>query len=169
MPAAIPPVDPIGLRRVLGSFATGVTIITTCDPAGAPVGLTANSFNSVSLAPPLVLWSLRQSSRAIEAFRAASHWAVHVLAAQQQALSDRFARAGEDRFAGIDWCAGVGRVPLLPGCAAVLQCRNVAQHAGGDHVILIGEVLACDHAPQPPLLFHGGRYARLAAFEQCNA
>lgn len=170
MPIASPSsFDPQFLRRVLGSFATGVTIVTTRDANGRPVGLTANSFNSVSLTPPLVLWSLGSGSGSIDAFRHAEHWAVHILAADQQPLSERFARRGEDRFAGLDVGQGVGGVPLLGGCAAVLQCRAVAQHVGGDHLIFIGDVQCCDHhADAAPLLFHAGRYAQLTG-EHCTA
>ncbi|MDP9900884.1 flavin reductase family protein [Variovorax ginsengisoli] len=161
--------DPLFLRRVLGSFATGVTIVTTRDAHGRPVGLTANSFSSVSLTPPLVLWSLGRGSGSIDAFRNAAHWAVHILAADQQPLSERFARRSEDRFAGLDVGHGVGGVPLLGGCAAVLQCSAVAQHVGGDHLIFIGDIQSCDHRPDAtPLLFHAGRYAQLTG-EACAA
>ncbi|MBV5291995.1 MAG: flavin reductase family protein [Curvibacter lanceolatus] len=155
-------IDSNRLRRVLGSFATGVTIVTTRSAGGRPVGLTANSFSSVSLSPPLVLWSLRRDSSAMESFVTARHWAVHVLSAEQQSLSDRFARRSEDRFAELEIGHGEGGVPLLSDCAAVLQCCTVAQHLAGDHVIFIGEVLACEHREAQPLVFHAGRYAQLA-------
>jgi 3-hydroxy-9,10-secoandrosta-1,3,5(10)-triene-9,17-dione monooxygenase reductase component len=155
------PIDSPSLRRVLGSFATGVTVITTRDTQGRCVGLTANSFNTVSLDPPLVLWSLRRQAGSMAAFRDARHWAVHVLAHDQQALSDRFARHGDDRFSGLKLGRGCGDVPLLAGCAAVLQCRAVQQHEGGDHVIFIGEVLECEHHSVDPLIFHAGQYAQL--------
>lgn len=158
-------IDSIRLRRVLGSFATGVTVVTTRSADGRPVGLTANSFSSVSLLPPLVLWSLRCDSSAMDAFLTARHWAVHVLSADQQALSDRFARRSEDRFAGLEIASGEAGVPMLSGCAAVLQCRTVAEHQAGDHVIFIGEVLACEHLDAQPLVFHAGRYAQLAPTE----
>ncbi len=146
-------------RKALGAFATGVTIITTCDGHGAPVGLTANSFNSVSLNPPLVLWSLSLTSSSLAAFRDARHWAVHVLAADQQALSMRFARRGEDRFAGLPIERGVDGVPLLKGCAARFVCRTAFEYRGGDHLIFVGEVLEFTRLEAPPLVFHGGRYA----------
>ena len=151
--------DAAGFRKALGSFATGVTIITTRDPAGAPIGLTVNSFNSVSLNPPLVLWSLAETSNSLSIFRAASHWAVHVLSSEQEALSGRFARRGEDKFAGAEFEQGVGEVPLLRGCSARFQCRTAFQYEGGDHVIFVGEVLAFDRADVAPLVFHAGRYA----------
>jgi 3-hydroxy-9,10-secoandrosta-1,3,5(10)-triene-9,17-dione monooxygenase reductase component len=160
--AVISPLDSQSLRRVLGSFATGVTVITTRDAQGRSVGLTVNSFNTVSLDPPLVLWSLRLQAGSMAVFRDAGHWAVHVLAHDQQALSERFSRRGdEDRFAGLSLGRGHGGVPLLAGCAAVLQCRAVQQHAGGDHLIFIGEVLECAHRPVDPLIFHAGQYAHL--------
>jgi 3-hydroxy-9,10-secoandrosta-1,3,5(10)-triene-9,17-dione monooxygenase reductase component len=151
--------DSTEFRRALGSFATGVTIITTRGPDGAPLGLTVNSFSSVSLNPPLVLWSLANSSLNLEAFRNTEHWAVHVLAADQEELSGRFARRGEDKFAGLEFDEGEGGVPLLKGCMARFQCRTASQYEGGDHVIFIGEVLSFDREETAPLVFHGGRYA----------
>jgi 3-hydroxy-9,10-secoandrosta-1,3,5(10)-triene-9,17-dione monooxygenase reductase component len=153
--------DPLSLRRVLGSFATGVTIITTRDSEGRKVGLTANSFNTVSLDPPLVLWSLRRQASGMSAFRSSRHWAVHVLAADQEALSNRFAQRCDDRFADLDLTAGHADVPLLRGCAAVLQCRTVSEYEGGDHLIFVGEVLEFEHRSAEPLIFHGGNYAQL--------
>lgn len=146
-------------RKALGAFATGVTIITTRAADGSPLGLTVNSFNSVSLNPPLVLWSLANTAMSLPAFRAASNWAVHVLAADQDDLSGRFARRGEDKFTGIDVEIGIGNVPLLKGCTARFQCRTAFQYEGGDHVIFVGEVLAFDRSETAPLVFHSGRYA----------
>ncbi len=149
------------LRDALGAFATGVTVVTALDPDGRAIGLTVNSFNTVSLDPPLVLWSLSLASPNIAAFRAASHFAVNVLAADQQAVSECFAQRNSDKFADIDWRAGRGGVPLLSGCCAVLECRNENQYAGGDHLIFIGRVETCSRQNKPPLLFHGGRYRNL--------
>jgi 3-hydroxy-9,10-secoandrosta-1,3,5(10)-triene-9,17-dione monooxygenase reductase component len=151
--------DAAEFRRALGAFATGVTIITTRTAEGQPMGLTVNSFNSVSLNPPLVLWSLANTSMSLPAFRAAPHWAVHVLATDQEELSARFARRGEDKFSGLDTESGVGGVPLLRGCTARFQCRTAFQYDGGDHIIFLGEVLSFDRSEAPPLVFHGGRYA----------
>lgn len=151
--------DADGFRKALGRFATGVTIITTRDAAGAPVGLTVNSFNSVSLDPPLVLWSLATQAHSLDAFLGASHWAVHVLSSDQEALSARFARRGEDKFAGADVETGLGGIPLLRGCSARFQCRTTVSHEGGDHRIFIGEVLDFDRTDAAPLVFHAGRYA----------
>jgi 3-hydroxy-9,10-secoandrosta-1,3,5(10)-triene-9,17-dione monooxygenase reductase component len=151
--------DTRDFRNTLGSFATGVTIITTQGADGTPVGITVNSFNSVSLDPPLVLFSLARSSRSLDTFESASHWAVHILSAEQEALSNRFARTGEDKFAGVDVQKGLGDVPMLGGCLARLQCRTSFRYEGGDHIILVGEVLAYDKQDVAPLVFHGGKYA----------
>ena len=147
-------------RDALGAFATGVTIVTTRDPKGRDFGLTANSFNSVSLEPPMVLWSLARSARSLPAFLAATHFAVHVLAADQEALSVRFAARGADKFAGLDLERGAGKVPLLRGCSARFQCRTAFRHEGGDHVIFVGAVDSFDQSDRPALIFHGGRYTR---------
>jgi 3-hydroxy-9,10-secoandrosta-1,3,5(10)-triene-9,17-dione monooxygenase reductase component len=152
---------PQDFRRVLGQFATGVTIVTTRAPDGTPCGVTASSFNSVSLDPPMVLWSLGRQALSMAAFAAAEHFTVHVLAADQQALSNRFASRGSDKFAGLAWADDVHGVPLLPGCAAVFRCRTAHRYDGGDHVIFVGEVLGFESADCAPLLFHGGRYAAL--------
>ena len=154
--------DATEFRKALGAFATGVTIITTRTADGKPLGLTANSFNSVSLNPPLVLWSLANSSMSLETFKTAPHWAVHVLASDQEALSGRFAKRGEDKFAGLDFDTGVGDIPLLRGCTARFQCKTAFQYEGGDHVIFVGEVISFDRADSSPLVFHGGRYAHAA-------
>lgn len=148
-------------RSALGSFATGVTIVTTHDGKAQDVGMTASSFNSVSLDPPMVLWSLSKSSGSLSAFMETDHFAVHVLACDQQALSDKFAKRGEDKFSGVATERGVDNVPLLQGCSARFQCRTAFRYEGGDHVILVGEVLDFDHFPREPLLFHGGKYAKV--------
>ncbi len=157
-----PTLDRQAFRAALGSFATGVTVITTRAADGTPVGLTANSFNSVSLDPPMVLWSLARKSLSLPVFCACSHWVVHVLAADQEALSGRFARSGEDKFAGLKIESGTAGVPLLQGCAARFQCRGSFQHEGGDHVIFVGEVISFDRTDRAPLVFHAGRYALAA-------
>ena len=145
-------------RNALGSFATGVTIITTRSPEGVDVGVTANSFNSVSLDPPMVLWSLAKTSTSFDAFMAAEFFAVHILAMDQEGLSGRFARSNTDKFSGLTVERGRGSIPLLPGCAARFQCRTAYRHEGGDHIILVGEVDEFDHDGHAPLAFHGGRY-----------
>lgn len=150
---------PASLRAALGRFATGVTIVTTRALDGAPVGLTVNSFNSVSLTPPLVLWSLAQGAASMACFAAAGHYAIHVLSAEQRDLAERFASKGVDRWQGLAWQEGLGGAPLLDGAVAVFECRQRNRHQEGDHVIFVGEVLRCAHrADAPPLLYHGGRF-----------
>ena len=150
-------VDAKDFRKALGRFATGVTIVTTRGPGGVPVGVTANSFNSVSLEPPMVLWSLARSSKSMEAFALADRFAVHVLSASQKELSNRFASRGADKFAGIEVPAD--QLPLLEGCAALFVCKTVYRYEGGDHVIFVGEVVDFTVGEGAPLLFHAGRYA----------
>ncbi|HSW04941.1 flavin reductase family protein [Aquabacterium sp.] len=154
-----PAVDPRAFRNALGSFTTGVTIVTTRDAQGRDVGLTVNSFNSVSLEPPLVLWSLARNSASLEAFVEAEYFAVHILGAQQEQLSNRFAQRGIEKFAGVEVARGLGGVPLLPGCAARFECRTAYRHEGGDHEIFVGEVLSFEHFDQAPLVFQQGGYA----------
>lgn len=151
--------DPKAFRQALGSFATGVTIITTRDAQGEPVGLTVNSFNSVSMDPPMVLWSLANEALSLPIFRDASNWAVHVLSSDQAELSTRFAKRGEDKFVGLDIEEGIGGTPLLRGCSARFQCETAFQYEGGDHVIFVGKVRSFDQSDAAPLVFHGGRYA----------
>ena len=153
---------PFGLRafrRALGTFATGVTIVTARDAADEPVGMTANSFNSVSLEPPLVLWSVDRHARSAPAFRAATHFAVHVLEEGQADLSNRFARKGDDKFAGLHWREGAGRVPLIAGALATFECRTHAVHEGGDHEIIVGEVDRFEAHDGDGLVFAAGGYA----------
>ena len=146
-------------RSALGLFATGVTIVTARAADGTPVGLTANSFNSVSMSPPLVLWSLSLQAGSMAAFATGSHYAIHILAADQRALAERFATRGADRFAGLDWREGTGGVPLIDGAAAVLECHNRSRYEEGDHIIFVGEVEQCRYRPgASPLIFHGGRF-----------
>lgn len=151
--------DPQAFRAALGTFTTGVTIITTRTADGAPVGITANSFNSVSLNPPLVLWSLAKTARSLPVFEEGLHWNVHVLSAGQEALSGSFATQGSDKFAGLALDPGISTAPLLPGCTARFQCRTAFRYDGGDHVIFVGEVLAYDRSELPPLVYQAGQYA----------
>ncbi len=151
--------DPRQLRRALGRFTTGVTIITTRLPDGSRVGLTVNSFSSVSLEPALVLWCLgkRQGSR--EAFCNSSHFAINVLSANQVELSRRFASPIADRFEGVDCHHDDVAAPLLPGSAAWFVCRHRVHHEVGDHIVFIGEVETYGSAAERPLLFSDGGYA----------
>jgi flavin reductase (DIM6/NTAB) family NADH-FMN oxidoreductase RutF len=146
-------------RASLGMFATGVTIVTARAADGALVGLTANSFNSVSLDPPLVLWSLARSAASMAALRTGSHYAVNILAANQKSLAERFAAKDIDRWADVAFTEGLGGAPVLVGAAASFECFNRSRYDEGDHVIFVGEVERCTHdAGASPLLFHGGRF-----------
>jgi len=144
-------------RTALGAFATGVTVVTTRYEED-DVGLTANSFNSVSLDPPMVLWSLAKTSRALPVFMAVDYFAVHILASDQQALSARFSKSSADKFANLPLERGLGEVPLLPQCSARFLCRTAFRYEGGDHMIFVGQVETFDHWDRPPLLFHRGGY-----------
>lgn len=156
---AEPPVSPLAFRGAMGSFATGVTIVTACDAEGRPIGLTANSFNSVSLTPPLVLWSLSLAARSMAVFGHAAHYAINVLAADQRHLAERFAGRLADRFAGVAHRAGLHGCPVIEGAAAVFECRSRSRHEEGDHVIFVGEVQRCTHrADAQPLVYHQGAY-----------
>jgi len=149
---------PRAFRRALGNFATGVTIVTA-SAADRHVGVTVNSFNSVSLDPPLILWSIAKRSRSYAVFKAASHFAVNVLAEDQLALSNQFARASTQRFANVTHRSGLGGCILLEGTSANFQCETFQILEGGDHWILIGKVVAFENHGRSPLLYHQGSYA----------
>ena len=145
-------------RDALGRFATGVTIVTCTDQSG-PLGITANSFASVSLDPPLVLWSPARASKRFAAFEAARHFAIHILSDTQAALCSTFATNGRD-FSALDWCAGEQGVPLIEDCLARFECSRHAVHEGGDHAIIVGRVETAQIGPGEPLLFSKGAYGR---------
>ena len=146
-------------RSALGMFATGVTIVTARTADGKLVGLTANSFNSVSISPPLVLWSLARSAGSMAAFSTGSHYAINILGADQQDLAKQFAAKGRDRFADVQFLPGAGGAPLIQGAAATFECFNRSRYEEGDHVIFVGEVERCSYQPgASPLLFHGGKF-----------
>ena len=151
--------DPIAFRNALGQFATGVTIVTTADQEKAPVGVTASSFNSVSLDPPLVLWSLAKTAHSLPAYQNSGGFNVHVLASHQSELSNQFARPSDDKFAGVEWKNCDQGFPLLPEFAALFRCKTHFQYEGGDHIIFVGEVVDYQTRDYPVLVFHGGRYA----------
>lgn len=159
MPAepAIPPKrpTPAAFRQALAQFPTGVTIVTAAAES-ASVGMTVNSFASVSLEPPLVLWSVSRATPSFAAFVAADAYAVHFLAADQRDLAMRFAGRADDKFAGLDHAPGVTGAPILTGVEPLLECRVRARHDGGDHVILVGEVVHIRSRAHQPLLFHAG-------------
>ena len=157
--ALAPSFSTADFRAALGMFATGVTIVTARGADGEPVGLTANSFNSVSLEPPLVLWSLARSAGSMPAFERGSHYAINILAADQHALAERFASKASDRFKGLAFREGAGGSPILEGAAAVFECFNRSRYEEGDHVIFVGEVERCEQrSGASPLIFHGGHY-----------
>ena len=159
LPSDSPPFTQEELRATLGQFATGVTIVTARDAQGQLVGLTANSFNSVSLSPPLVLWSLGCQSTTLAGFRSATHYAINVLAADQRLLAERFARRGIDRFEGTAWRPGLTGAPVIDGAAAVFECSPHGQHEAGDHIVFVGRVAHCRRrVGVAPLVFHGGRF-----------
>ena len=146
-------------RASLGMFATGVTIVTARTPSGELVGLTANSFNSVSLSPPLVLWSLAQAASSMAALSKVSHYAINVLAADQKSLAERFAGRRENRWQDVLFTDSLVGPPLLTGAAATFECFNRSRHEEGDHVIFVGEVERCQHREgASPLLYHGGKF-----------
>lgn len=158
-PALLSPRDTRDLRAALGSFTTGVTVIATLDPAGQPVGVTANSFSSVSLDPPLVLFSLGRKALSLDAFLANPFFTVSVLSDRQVDIAGRFARTNKDKWQGIDYQVWESGCPLLPGSAALFECRVTATHRGGDHEIFLGEVLRLHHDPAAtPLVFQRGGY-----------
>jgi len=153
-------------RRTLGRFATGITVITTRGENGRPEGLTANSFNALSLKPPLILWSLSLDAISRPAFLACSHFAVNVLSADQRHLSHRFATRANDKFANLQWSEGLGGVPILDGCIALFECTNAARHDAGDHTVFFGRVERFRRWQGDPLLYYAGNYAHLVAYAE---
>jgi flavin reductase (DIM6/NTAB) family NADH-FMN oxidoreductase RutF len=160
--AAHPNFDSAAFRNALGEFATGVTIMTTRAASGKLVGITASSFNSVSLDPPLVLWSLAKSATSMAIFEVNSHYVVNVLAASQLDLCKRFATLKGDRFAGVAHAQGDTGMPILNGALAWFECHNRSRYDEGDHVIFVGQVERCGVAPDAaahaPLVFHRGEF-----------
>lgn len=150
--------DKQAFRRALGAFATGVTIVTTQDTQGNLFGVTINSFNSVSLDPPLVLWSLSTASRSFPAFRGSDHFVVNVLAVEQSALASHFAASIDNKFHEQSFSRGIGGAPVLDGVAAHFECRKVATHPGGDHVIYIGQVERLFYSEKRALVFSDGNF-----------
>src|SRR3954470_12500343 len=153
-------IDPRDFRNALGTYATGVTIITAMTSNGTPYGLTCNSFASVSLTPPLVLWSLGMFSQGLTTFQNASHFTINILGASQQALASQFAKSSEDKFVGVSWTPGLGNAPVLTDSVASFQCRAANRYYGGDHIIFLGAVEAYGYNRQEPLLFARGGFGR---------
>ena len=156
-------IDPRDFRNALGTYATGVTIITAVAVDGKPYGLTCNSFASVSLNPPLVLWSLGMFSQGLTIFQNASHFTVNVLGVSQQELAMQFAKSSGEKFNGVEWTPGLGNAPILAGSVATFQCRAANRYYGGDHVIFLGAVEAYAYNKQEPLLFAHGGFGRFIA------
>lgn len=155
-------IDSKEFRHALGQFATGITVVTGRDPEGRPFGLTVNSFASVSLSPPLVLFCLATRSELNAPLGATRRYGVSVLSEAQEEWSTRFATPGIDRFAGIETVEGEHGLPLVPDALAWLECRVADIYPGGDHSIYVGEVLRLSVRPGRPLLYHGSAYRRLA-------
>jgi flavin reductase (DIM6/NTAB) family NADH-FMN oxidoreductase RutF len=148
------------LRNALGAFGTGVTIITTRDREGKPHGMTVNSFSSVSLNPPLILWSASLYANSLPAFQESSHFVVNILAHDQIELSNKFAKQSDDKFIDVDHIVAESGAPVLIGSAAHFECRNEFRHYGGDHIIFIGHVERFAYTDKPTLLFGRGKYMR---------
>ena len=157
------PIDPRDFRNALGTYGTGVTIVTAMSADGKPYGVTCNSFASVSLNPPLVLWSLGMFSQGLSIFQNASHFAVNVLDVSQQKLALRFSKSSGEKFAGVEWKPGLGNAPVIAGSVAQFQCRAVNRYYGGDHIIFLGAVEAYAHTKQEPLLFSRCGFGRFIA------
>ncbi|MEN9017517.1 MAG: flavin reductase [Hellea sp.] len=152
-------INPNNFRNALGQFATGVTIVTTVDDTNLPVGVTASSFNSVSLDPPLVLWSLSKNAKSMPAYQNSGGFNVHVLASHQMDLSNKFARSEEDKFENVEWSRCKEGMPVLAEYAALFKCKTNFQYEGGDHIIFVGEVISYETNDLPVLVFHAGKYA----------
>ena len=146
-------------RNALGQFATGVTVVTAADGQGGFVGTTASSFNSVSVDPPLILWSIDKGARSLPAYVQAEYFVVNILAADQVALSNHFARQQEDKFSTVEFDLNAQAVPVLRGCSAWFYCKTRYLYEGGDHTIIVGEVMHFDSSGRDGLLFHQGRYS----------
>ncbi len=149
------------LRNALGNFATGITVITALDENNEPKGMTANSFSSVSLEPPLVSWCVGRESRLFDLFQTTTHFAVNILHSGQQSVSQLFANPDENKFEQTPWHKGINGLPLLDDCRCQFQCEIVHRYSGGDHCILIGRILDFTSQPMDPLIFHGGKYQEL--------
>lgn len=152
----------LALRRSLGRFATGVTVVTCSAVDGRPCGITANSFSSVSLEPPQVLWNIAKVSNSLQAYLEADRFAIHVLRNDQRSLAEHFARTDHTVYRGIDYTLSGDRVPILPGVLARFDCRTDTIHESGDHYIIVGEVMKHVVADGEPLLFYAGNYGLLS-------
>ncbi|MDX1404819.1 MAG: flavin reductase family protein [Woeseiaceae bacterium] len=148
-------------RRCLAKFATGVTVVTCADESGRPYGITANSFSSVSLEPPLILWNVAKVSNSLKAFLDAKHFAINILTNEQQHLSAHFAKSDHTLFDSVETIRSPENIPLIPGTLACFICKTYRIHDCGDHYIVIGEVVRFESREADPLLFYNGKYAAL--------
>lgn len=153
--------DSLALRTAFSKFATGVTVITTRTPEGKMVGLTANSFSSVSLDPPMLLWSIGSGAPSFESFRQAGRFAVNVLSEDQQELSQHFSKPASNKFDGMNYIDGRNGCPVIPGALAIFECDVHRMVEAGDHHIVLGNVIRASVGDGQPLLFVAGRYSRL--------
>ena len=153
--------DSKAFRQCLGRFATGVTVVTCCDADGNPYGITANSFSSVSLEPPLVRWNISKTSSSLKAYLAARHFAINVLCADQKGLSNHFARSDHTLFDDVEYHSSADGAPLLPGTLATFECRTHEIHDCGDHYIIVGEVTDFRFGEGAPLIFFAGSYRNI--------
>ena len=160
-----PKLDARDFRSALGCFPTGVCLVTTLGPGGRPEGLTINSFSSVSLDPPMILWNLARSAASASVFRDAEFFAVNVLAREDAALSTHFSKSSADKFAAFTsrFSQGLNNIPVLKGAAATFECHSRHRYYGGDHIVLIGNVERYAWNESAPLLFHRGRYGLTSA------
>jgi flavin reductase (DIM6/NTAB) family NADH-FMN oxidoreductase RutF len=165
MSATIEHFDQRQLRDALGTFVTGVTVVTTRDKNGVAHGVTVNSFSSVSIEPPLILWSQALTSRSYSAFRDTDHFAVSILADDQVAISNHFAKSHDDKFSGVAHSCGLGDVPVVDGAAAFLECVKVESHLVGDHMLYIGRVERIGKSSRQGLAFSDGKYMRACSYE----
>jgi flavin reductase (DIM6/NTAB) family NADH-FMN oxidoreductase RutF len=156
-------VAPDDFRRVLGHFATGVTVLTTTDAEKRPTGLTVSAFCSVSLDPPQILVCVDHKSQSYPALRDGACFAVNILGFEHESVSRRFATTRLDKFDGVPWSRGTLGVPLIDGALAHLECRTVSRHVEGDHTILVGRVEEARNGSGEPLLYFRGKYGRLAS------
>jgi len=156
-------IDPRALRDLMGHFATGVTVVTTLGDDGVPVGLTANSFASVSLDPPLVVWSIGLNAPSLGAFRRHPSFAINIMCEESKDLALNFARPSDDKFADIAWKPGFDGVPVLDDAAVVIQCSTEMRFPGGDHEMYLGRVMEFHRTDKKPLLFHKGAFTKLGA------
>lgn len=148
----------MAFRRALSCFATGVAVVTALDKHGKRVGITVSSFNSVSLTPPLILWSVGKESFSYDVFANTEHFAVHVLALDQKDLCDRFAQSGDSKFNGFDCREGAHGVPILPRFAACFECSTEHVYPGGDHKIIVGRVHRFEESDAEPLIYHRSQF-----------